>query len=80
MEQSARLIDTLSGAFRGLAEVANGQLTGHNTGDNTMWKTKCFKSRELGQQWISSHAVQWEEIFVNNTAFAITYRPLRVIG
>ena len=47
---------------------------------DTMWKTKCFKSREFGQQWISSRAVQWEEIFVNNAAFAITYRPLRVIG
>ncbi len=46
-----------------------------------MWQVKVFKTRKAMLNWIdrNGHKVQWHEVFVNN-AWAVDYRPLRVIG
>jgi len=47
-----------------------------------MWKTRTFKTKEEFDAWVQAHNhnYQWEIIFVNNAAWAITYKPLRRIG
>jgi hypothetical protein len=46
-----------------------------------MWQVKKFKTVELGNSWLlrMEGKIEWFEIYVNNIAFAIQYRKLRVI-
>jgi len=41
-----------------------------------VWKLKKFKSREAMQTFINKGGIQWQEVFINNVAYAIEYRKL----
>jgi hypothetical protein len=43
-----------------------------------MWQTKEFKTRQAMEKFISSHKIQYHEIFINN-AYGIEYRFLKII-
>lgn len=46
-----------------------------------MWSIRKFKTRAEMLAWVTRNAarVQWHEVFVNN-AYAVEFRPLRIIG
>ena len=45
-----------------------------------MWQTKVFKTQAAMAAWLAKHghAIQWEELAVNN-AWGIVYRKLRTV-
>lgn len=42
-----------------------------------MWKIKTFKTKKTMAQFIKRHNIVWNEIFLNNIAYAIEYKPLK---
>jgi len=43
-----------------------------------MWKTKEFKTKDAMNKFITTHKIQWQEIFINN-GYCIEYRFLKII-
>jgi hypothetical protein len=43
-----------------------------------MWKTKKFRAFADMIRWIEAnkHRIQWQQVFINNVAAALEYKPL----
>ena len=42
-----------------------------------MWQIKTFKTKEEMQKFINTHAIAYQQIFINNIPYAIEYKPLK---
>ena len=44
-----------------------------------MWKIKTFKTKEAMDKFIRTHRIAYQQIYINNVAYAIEYKSLKEV-